>query len=134
MRLEDSVAYSRNTPIARAVWKVGMPDIIAVFRQFDLTQKRTLPAAASLGTESVSLLQLTIAYYSLHSGCAPALPNPVWRARYMPCERVLTEDERAAMWTVLEKATALGTGRAARVPDQRVFGKTGTSQGGRHSI
>jgi len=128
--LRDAVARSSNSVAVQLQERVGRRAVIRAAHDLGITSPlRPVPSLA-LGTNGVSLVELTAAYAGIASGRYPIRPHglvepepgwlgwtrePLRRGRYFPMLR-----------DVLHAVVQRGTGRAAALSIP-AFGKTGTT-------
>lgn len=139
--LEQAFAQSLNTVAVRLAWEIGTGRVIQLARRLGIrSELRPVPSLA-LGTSEVTLLELARAYLPFVTGGIARPDHLVLRVqnaagrvlyRHRPTEaRVLDAEVVANMRRLLRAVVERGTGRDAGIPDRHIFGKTGTSQGGR---
>ncbi|MCS6878344.1 MAG: PBP1A family penicillin-binding protein [Geminicoccaceae bacterium] len=136
--LEEAFAHSLNAAAARLIQSVGPEAVIRVARTMGIASSLPAVPALALGAAEVSPLELAAAYLPF---LAEGLRRPVFAVREVRddrgrllyrfaggAQRVLEPGELSAMRRLLTAVVERGTGRAARLPDRPVAGKTGTSQ------
>ena len=141
--LSEAFAKSLNTVAAQIGNEIGEEKIINIAKSFGISSDLSPLPSIALGSQEVSLLELTKAY-----GVFPSQGN-----RLDPYMIIKVEDSRGQtlyerkldnapipifsaalakeMNAMLARVVEAGTGGKAKVPGWRVAGKTGTSQGWR---
>ncbi len=137
--LEEAFAHSLNTAAVRLIQAVGPQAVIEVARRLGIAAPLSAVPSLALGTFEVSPLELASAYLPFATGgirptvhAVRAVQDDRGRVLYrlVPhSRRVIEPEPAAATQRLLAAAVDRGTGRAARLADRRVIGKTGTSQG-----
>ena len=137
MPLSQAFAKSVNSAAIRLSDAVGLDEVVAAARQLGLDAPLTKVPSMALGTNEVSLLDLTGAFASVRAGHPRLEPwgiaafgqegsglrslgPPGISSQELPHDRELTE--------LLKDVVNQGTGRAAALDDGEAAGKTGTSQ------
>jgi penicillin-binding protein 1A len=140
----DAVAYSINTVAAQVIERTGVKNVIDMARRLGITTEMQHDASLALGTNEVTLLELTAAYASFASGGTGAWPygivgiadssgKSIYRRDGSGPGRVLSPEIAGEMNQFLAGVIARGTGRAARL-DRPAAGKTGTTQDFRDAL
>lgn len=136
--LRDAVAYSSNSVAVQIQERVGRDNVIRAARDLGITTPLRPDPSLALGTNGVTLVELTAAYAAIASGRYPITPRglpepaPGWLDR--PLADRLSRDRAFPMLRdVLYAVVDHGTGRAANlgVP---AFGKTGTTSDYRDAV
>jgi len=137
LTLSDAFAQSVNTAAIRLALDVGLDNVIAAARELGLSTPLAEVPSMALGTNEVSLFELTGAFASISAGRARLEP---WGIRAFGPEgsglRALssasTDTERLThhheIDELLRRVVTSGTGRGAELRDGSAAGKTGTSQ------
>lgn len=137
--LSEALAESLNTVAAEVGDEVGMDKVTALARRFGIrTQLHNYPSVA-LGSDEVTLLDITTGYGVLAKGgrqMSPFIVQKISNSRgdvlyQQPAvESPSIYDEKLCedLTGMLNRVVVQGTGRAAQVPGWDVAGKTGTSQ------
>jgi len=105
---------------------------------------QAVPSIA-LGTQSISLLELTQAYAPFANGGYSVIANPIqkistpdgkvlYQATPPTPTQVVAPTELGEMNNMLSTVVDIGTGRGANLPGWQIAGKTGTSQKGRDAL
>jgi penicillin-binding protein 1A len=137
--LSEALADSLNTVAAQVGVEIGVEKVTALAREFGVTSPLHNYPSITLGSDEVTLLDMTTAYGVLAKNGRQMSPyiieeirnskgdllysNPVRDAAQIYPRR-LAED----MAGMLSRVVLQGTGRGARVGGWDVAGKTGTSQ------
>jgi penicillin-binding protein 1A len=134
--LSDALAQSINTVAVRLALQAGIPRVAAAARRAGITGMIPADATMALGSGSVGLLELTVAYAAFANGGALVVPHgvvsaeadgaTVWR-REGDAVAAIAPAHAGAIGAMLAEAVARGTGRAAALPGRAVAGKTGTT-------
>lgn len=137
MSLSDAFAQSVNTAAVHLALDVGLDKVVAAARELGISTSLAEVPSMALGTNDVSLLEMTGAFASISADRAPLKP---WGIRAFAPEgtglRQLspatgdakTLSHRDAIDELLRRVVTSGTGRGADLPDGSAAGKTGTSQ------
>jgi penicillin-binding protein 1A len=137
MTLSQSFARSVNSAAIRLGQTVGLDEVVLAARELGLDAPlKTVPSMA-LGTNEVTLLDLTGAFASVRAGRPKLEPWGIaafgpegsgLRSLSPPAasgDELLHHDK---MTRLLRDVVEQGSGRAARLDDGKAAGKTGTSQ------
>ncbi|MBN9265508.1 MAG: BA14K family protein, partial [Hyphomicrobium sp.] len=137
LSLEDAFAYSVNTAAIRLALDVGLDNVVAAARELGLTAPLAEVPSMALGTNEVSLLDLTGAFASIRAGRARLEPWGIAAfgpegsgLRQLSPPVGITQEltHQQEMNELLERVVTSGTGRGAALSDGSAAGKTGTSQ------
>lgn len=137
MTLARAFAQSVNSAAVRLGSTVGLDKVVDAARDLGLDAPLNKVPAMALGTNEVSLLDITGAFASVRAARAKLEPwgiaafgpegkglrelgPPAAATQELPYHRELTR--------LLEQVVESGTGRAAALDEGKVAGKTGTSQ------
>jgi len=139
MTMTEALQYSINTVAVRVSEEVGREKIVELANdvgiESNLTPNRSLP----LGTEEVTLLELTSAYVPFVNG-GQVNPNFVitkieskdgdvlWEYTPPDVKQVFTPEQARDMTYMMHQVILDGTGRRASLGNRPAAGKTGTSQ------
>ncbi len=137
--LSEALAESLNTIAAQIGTEIGVDKVTALAHEFGVKSPLHNYPSITLGSDEVTLLDMTTGYGVLAKGGLQMNPymieeirnskgdllysNPVTQA-----PRVYPENLAADMNSMLSRVVVAGTGRAAQIPGWDVAGKTGTSQ------
>ncbi len=140
MTLRNAFAQSVNTVAAQLGDEVGTPAVIDTAKRMGV--QSTLPAVPSLalGSAEVTLLEMTRAYGAVAAGVQTLEPYSIRSIAGNSQQALYTKPgagsevtgqlgaTRAMMTEMLQSVVNEGTGKAARIPNVAVGGKTGTTQ------
>jgi len=141
MTLSEALTRSTNT-IAAELGNESNPERVAdLARRFGIRSTMRPYPSLALGSQEVSLWEITGAYGVFQSGgrrmepyiiarVADTRGNVLFQQPAAEAERVYAEEYAADMNAMLTRAVnaSIGTGQNARIRDWTVAGKTGTSQ------
>ncbi|MGB8275021.1 MAG: PBP1A family penicillin-binding protein [Alphaproteobacteria bacterium] len=136
--LTDALAESRNTAAVRVAQRVGIWKVIDMAERLGITSPLKPDLSLALGTNEVTLVELTSAMATLADDGIGVWPHAIteirdWRGRELYVRsgsgpgRVIAESVVGPMAGMLTRVVTDGTGKAARL-DRPAAGKTGTSQ------
>jgi penicillin-binding protein 1A len=142
--MADALAFSINTVAAQVIERTGVSRVIDMARRLGITTEMQRDATLALGTNEVTLIELTAAYASFAGGGIGAWPygiveikdssgKPVYQRGGSGPGRVLSADVAGEMNQLLTGVIDRGTGRAAKL-DRPAAGKTGTTQDFRDAL
>ena len=140
MTLRNAFAHSVNTIAVQLGDEVGIPAIIDTAKRMGV--QSTLPAVPSLalGSAEVTLLEMTRAFGAVATGVQKIEPYSVRSIAGNSQQTLYTKPgagsevtgqlgaSLAMMTELLQTVVHEGTGKAARIPNILVGGKTGTTQ------
>ncbi len=135
----SALAQSVNVAAANVIDKVGVRRVITYAHRMGIESPIGEYYSIALGTEAVTLLELTSAYATVASGGIRHPPVFIRRVTDMagneiplpikhPPARVLNRRTAVTMIDMLQSVVRSGTGRPARIPGVPVGGKTGTTE------
>ena len=130
--LRDAVAYSSNSAAIQLTERVGRQNVIRAARDLGVGSPLQPVPTLPLGTENVSLIEMTSAYAAVAAGYYPVRPTGIapetgWLSSFGRSGGPVSRDPAfARLRDVLYAVTQRGTGTAARLPVP-TFGKTGTT-------
>jgi penicillin-binding protein 1A len=137
----SATVQSDNTVYARLALDVGPENIVAMARKLGVRTSPLKPfPSITLGTETVTPLELASAYATLAAGGVYSKPMAITKV-VLPSgkvdtdagwgqskrERVIPDWVASTVTQVLEQNMRYGTGTGAHVPDHTDAGKTGTT-------
>ncbi|MBR9834466.1 MAG: PBP1A family penicillin-binding protein [Alphaproteobacteria bacterium] len=140
--LSEALRDSLNTISALLGQEVGEEAIIALANKFGIASDMEPFPSIALGSQEVTLWELTRAYGPFMTGGLRVDPYLVERIensrgkvlyerKTYEAPRVYPRDNAEMMTAMLAQVVSDGTGRNAQVPGWAVAGKTGTSQSSR---
>ncbi|MEQ1609867.1 MAG: PBP1A family penicillin-binding protein [Hyphomonadaceae bacterium] len=137
--LSEALAESLNTVAAQIGNEIGVDKVTALAREFGVKSTLHNYPSITLGSDEVTLLDMTTGFGVLAKGGLQMSPyiideirnskgdllysNPVTTSPRIYPEKLVGE-----MNSMLTRVVVAGTGGAARIPGWDVAGKTGTSQ------
>lgn len=143
--LRTALAYSLNTVAARLSVDVGPQAIVDTAMRMGISSPLQAVPSIALGTQGISLLELTQAYAPFANGGNSVIANPIAKIS-TPDGKVLYQntppaptqvvapDKLGMMNNMLSTVVDIGTGKGAQLPGWEIAGKTGTSQKGRDAL
>ncbi|MDP3738046.1 MAG: PBP1A family penicillin-binding protein [Hyphomonadaceae bacterium] len=138
--LSEAMADSLNTVAAQVGYEIGIEKVTALAHEFGVTSTLHNYPSIALGSDEVTLLDMTTGYGVLAKGGLQMSPYIIEEIRNTrgdllysnpvaaDAPRVYPENLAEDMTGMLSRVVVSGTGRAAQVPGWDVAGKTGTSQ------
>lgn len=138
--LRRAFARSSNVAAARLIQDVGVRNVIRAARDLGISTPLPNEATIALGTNTVSLLELTAAYASIANGRYPVPARGIEEQKEKGWVETLTGGDHAfdsrvrdGMLDLLRANVAGGTGHSAALSVE-TFGKTGTTQDNRDAL
>ncbi|MBO6541709.1 MAG: PBP1A family penicillin-binding protein [Alphaproteobacteria bacterium] len=139
--LLDAMKYSINTVAVRLSEQIGRDKVIEAAERLGIRSPLASHASIALGTEEVTLVDLTSSYAVFANGGFRARPYGIKRI-LTPLGEVLYEQQSLStrivapgaarsMNYLLYQVILTGTGSRANIGGRQAAGKTGTSQEGR---
>ncbi len=145
MTLRQALALSRNTVAALLANDVGPDKVVDAATRMGISSPLQAVPSIALGTQEVSLLELTAAYAPFANGGIGVIANVITRIETVDGEvlyssvpagpgRVIEPNIVAEMNDMLHAAVEIGTGKRAQLNGWPMAGKTGTSQKARDAL
>ena len=145
MTLRQALALSRNTVAAVLANDVGPDKVVEAAMRMGISSPLQAVPSIALGTQEVSLLELTAAYAPFANGGIGVIANVITRIETpdgkvlydaIPAGpgRVIQPNIVAEMNDMLHTAVEIGTGKRAQLNGWQMAGKTGTSQKARDAL
>jgi penicillin-binding protein 1A len=145
MTLRQALALSRNTVAALLANDVGPDKVVDAATRMGISSPLQPVPSIALGTQEVSLLELTGAYAPFANGGIGVIPNVITRIETVDGKvlynaiaagpgRVIEPNIVAEMNDMLHAAVEIGTGKRAQLNGWPMAGKTGTSQKARDAL
>lgn len=143
--LRDALAFSINTVAARLAIDIGPENVVETAYRMGFSSNFQAVPAIALGTQEVSLLELTSAYAPFANGGYGVIPNVITRITTVDGDvlyeetpagpgRILTDEQVGMMNDMLQTGVQAGTGTRAQLGNWPMAGKTGTSQRNRDAL
>ncbi len=143
--LRTALAYSRNTVAAQLAWNVGPDKVVEVAQRLGISSPLQAVPSIALGTQEVSLLELTAAYAPFANGGNGVIANVITRIETATGKvlydavpagpgQVVSPVVVGEMNDMLSTALDIGTGKHAHLSGWQIGGKTGTSQKARDAL
>lgn len=143
--LGEALSKSLNTIAAQMVMEVGPKAVVETASRLGIKSKLERNASIALGTSEVSLLELTGSYAPFANGGYRVNPYIIRRVTTLDGEvlyernavanpKVVGGRELGMMNQMLRRTVEEGTGKAARVKNWQIAGKTGTTQNSRDAL
>lgn len=137
--LQRAFARSCNVCAARLTQELGVKAVIKAARDLGISTPIANEATISLGTSTVSLLELTAAYAAIADGRYPVRPHGTeekekgWLEAFTGRRSTIPGDVEQGMKALLDSSLNRGTGVEASLGIP-AWGKTGTTQDGRDAL
>lgn len=136
--LRQALVQSRNIPVVKMAYKLGMEQVILAARRAGITSNLDPVLATSIGAGAVSPLELARGYSAFANGGFRVAPTAILQVtdqqgnileQNLPQrERTLKVDSVRMLNSLLKGVVSGGTGTRAQLNDGRpVAGKTGTT-------
>ncbi|MCF6343280.1 MAG: PBP1A family penicillin-binding protein [Devosiaceae bacterium] len=138
--MRDALVNSLNTVAARLAINLGAQKVVDSAMRLGISSLLKPVPSIALGTQEVSLLELTAAYAPFANGGIGVIANIITKIETVNGEilyenipagpgRVIELQYVAMMNDMLSSAISLGTGKKAKLAGWQIAGKTGTTQG-----
>ncbi len=145
VRLRDALANSLNTVSARLTIAVSPQAVVDTALRFGISSPLQAVPSIALGTQEVSLLELTAAYAPFANGGLGVIAHVITRIESAKGEvlynsipngpgRIASSQVIGEMNDMLSGAIEVGTARKASLPGWPIAGKTGTTQSNRDAV
>ena len=145
MTLREALAKSRNTVAALLANDVGPEKVVEAAMRMGISSPLLAVPSIALGTQEVSLLELTAGYAPFANGGIGVIANVITRIETADGKvlydavpsgpgRVIEPNIVAEMNDMLHAAVEIGTGKRATLNGWPMAGKTGTSQKARDAL
>jgi penicillin-binding protein 1A len=140
--LRQAFARSSNVAAARLTQKVGVKAVIKAARDLGVSTPLADEATIALGTQTMSLLELTAAYAAVADGRYPVgarglteapAADKGWLSSLTGGSSRMPDTIHDEMLDLLHASISQGTGARANLPIQ-AWGKTGTTQDSRDAL
>ncbi len=142
MSLTSALANSVNTVTVELANRVGIENVLRLSKSFGVKQSNARGLANALGTNEVTLLEMTSAYAGfLNLGVKVTArgwskmknksDGAIVQNLFPSKENVISEQTSRYLLYMLRESVKNGTGRAAQINNWDVGGKTGTTQSAR---
>jgi penicillin-binding protein 1A len=139
LTLEQALSLSVNTVAARLTDRFGAKSVRKVAHRLGIQSELDAIPSIALGTEEVTLLELTGAYIPFANGGRGAMPYAIvevqgvdgtvfYKREGSGLGEIVKPEHAAQMNRMLTAAVEHGTGRRAKLDNRPAGGKTGTTQ------
>ncbi len=139
VRMRDALVNSLNTVAARLAIDLGAQTVVNSAMRLGISSPLKPVPSIALGTQEVSLLELTAAYAPFANGGIGVIANIITKIETTEGEvlyenipagpgRVIEPQYVTMMNDMLSSAISLGTGKKAKLDGWQIAGKTGTTQ------
>lgn len=136
--LRESLYKSKNIPTVKLGLDIGIENIVNYAKKFNITSPLPNDPSISLGTASLTLLELTNVYSVFAAQGKQATPymitkildrdkQIIYEAKPAKPKQVISPDTAYIITTILQDVFTLGTAKRINEFDQPIAGKTGTT-------
>ena len=143
--LREGLAYSRNTIAAQLAQLLGPATVVEAAQRMGISSPLMAVPSIALGTQEVSLLELTAGYAPFANGGQGVIANVITRIETAEGDvlydavpagpgQVVDPLVVGEMNDMLSTALQIGTGKRASLSGWQIGGKTGTSQKARDAL
>jgi penicillin-binding protein 1A len=143
--LREGLAFSRNTIAAQLAQLLGPAKVVEVAQRMGISSPLMAVPSIALGTQEVSLLELTAGYAPFANGGNGVIANVITRIETAEGKvlydavpsgpgQVVAPAVVGEMNDMLSTALDIGTGKHAHLTGWQIGGKTGTSQKARDAL
>jgi len=143
--LRDALANSLNTVAARLAIEIGPQTIVETAMRLGISSNLMAVPSIALGTQEVSLLELSAAYAPFANGGEGVIAHIITKIETADGQvlynnipsgpgRVVDLENVAKMNDMLSYAVKVGTGKRAKLANWPIAGKTGTTQNNRDAV
>jgi penicillin-binding protein 1A len=143
--LREGLAYSRNTIAAQLAAILGPDKVVEAAQRMGISSPLMAVPSIALGTQEVSLLELTAGYAPFANGGMGVIANVITRIETADGKilydavpagpgQVVSPLVVGEMNDMLSTALEIGTGKRASLSGWQIGGKTGTSQKARDAL
>ena len=137
LTLRESLYKSKNIPTVKLAIDLGVKDIIKFAEKLNIQSKIQKDLSISLGSASLTLLELTNAYSVFANNGTQAVPYKIQKIKDRNGEvlyennpqtkQVIPATTAYIITTILQDVITKGTGRGVNVFNRPIAGKTGTT-------
>jgi len=138
MGLYEAFAYSYNVPAVKLLQHIGIDSAIAMTRKLGITADIERNLTMALGSNSISLLELTNAYTIIANGGYNVSPYAITSIKtkdgdiiyeHTPDnQKIIGKKAIKHMNSMMNDVIRIGTGKKAQIDRIKCYGKTGTTQ------
>ncbi len=143
--LRDALANSLNTVAGRLAIEIGAEKIVQTAYRLGISSDLNPVPSIALGTQEVSLLELSAAFAPFANGGEGVIAHIITRIETADGEllydniptgpgNVISKKHVAMMNDMLSYAVEVGTGKKAKLANWPIAGKTGTTQNNKDAI
>ncbi|MDD3419253.1 MAG: PBP1A family penicillin-binding protein [Candidatus Gastranaerophilales bacterium] len=135
--LHTALALSSNVIAVRLLKEIGMDNTIRMARDLGISTPIEKNLTLALGTNAVKMYEIVRAYSAFANAGIQPTPYAIDKVETSSGEvlyqarpgykRVLDPYVAASMTAMLQRVVESGTGKAARIPNRQIAGKTGTT-------